>query len=213
MALVLAALAVNHYGVPDLAALRGPLDASGAWAPALFVGAFAMLTLLATPRNVLTTAGGAAFGMTAGTALSWAAALLGAMVAFAIGRMWGYDAIVRLRSSRIDQVRRALHGRGIQAVLVARLLPVVPFAAVNYGSGVVGFRFWHFTIGSAVGMLPGTLAYAALGAYGTGTPSAYGASVAVALVVFLAIPKLRGRLGRNRDAAELPGSTPAPADV
>jgi uncharacterized membrane protein YdjX (TVP38/TMEM64 family) len=207
VALVLAAVAANHYGVPDPATLHGPLDAAGGWAPAVFVAAFAMLTLLATPRNVLTAVGGAAFGVAGGAALSWAAALMGAVAAFAIGQRLGHDTIARMRSVRIEQVRSVLHGRGLEAVLVARLLPVVPFAMVNYGAGVVGIGFWHFAIGSAVGMLPGTLAYAALGAYGASNSWAYGVGFTVALLAFLAIPAIGGRLRLNREAKE--GTQPA----
>ncbi len=38
---------------------------------------------------------------------------------------------------------------------------------VNYASGLLNVRLRHFVLGSAIGMVPGSLAYAALGAYGT----------------------------------------------
>ena len=53
------------------------------------------------------------------------------------------------------------------AVLLARLVPVVPFTAVNYGSGLTAVTFPAYLLATAVGIIPGTLAYVAVGAYGT----------------------------------------------
>jgi len=60
-----------------------------------------------------------------------------------------------------------LSDHGLSAVLVVRLVPLVPFIAINYASGLSGVRFRHYVLGSALGMVPGSLAYAALGAYGS----------------------------------------------
>jgi len=154
-------------GTPDLERIRARVDAAGAWGPVLFFTLYAGLALIPCPKAVLTAIGGALFGLWAGAALSLAGALVGALVAFGIGRVLGRDAVDRLIGGRLARVDALLRDHGLAAVLVGRLVPVVPFIAVNYASALSGVRFHHFALGSALGMVPGSLAYAAFGAYGT----------------------------------------------
>ena len=56
-----------------------------------------------------------------------------------------------------------LRRQGVAAV-VARLTPVLPFTIVNYGAGVSAVPRRDFLVGTAVGIVPGTVGYAALGA-------------------------------------------------
>lgn len=180
------------HGAPDLAGVRTAVAAAGAWAPVVFVGAFASLTLVAAPRNVLTTIGAALFGLAGGIALSWLAALLGAVVAFGVGRFLGRDAGERLTRGRLARVATVLRDHGTESVLAARLMPVVPFTAVNYGAGVLGVRLPHFVLGTAVGIVPGTVAYAVLGATGLDDPWVL-AGIATALLALFVVGTAAGR--------------------
>jgi uncharacterized membrane protein YdjX (TVP38/TMEM64 family) len=186
------------------------VDSAGAWAPVVFVLAFASLTLVAAPRNVLTTIGATLFGVADGIALSWLAALLGAVVAFAIGRWLGRDVVERLARGRLERVAAVLRDHGIASVVAARLMPVVPFTAVNYGAGLLGVRLAHFVVGTAVGIVPGTVAYAVLGAYALDDPLALAAVGAGLLVLFLAGTIVARRLRPHRQAER---RHPAPESV
>jgi uncharacterized membrane protein YdjX (TVP38/TMEM64 family) len=154
-------------GTPDIAALRSRVDAAGVWGPAVFFALYVGLALIPWPKALLTAAGGALFGLWAGAALSLAAALVGAVISFGVGRMLGREAVDRLIHGRLARVDALLADHGLSAVLIVRLVPLVPFIAINYASGLSGVKFRHYVLGSALGMVPGSLAYAALGAYGT----------------------------------------------
>jgi len=154
-------------GTPDIAAMRARVDAAGPWGPILFFAFYAALALIPVPKALLTAAGGALFGLWAGAGLSLAAALVGAIVSFGIGRLLGREAVDRLIRGRLARVDALLADHGLSAVLIVRLVPLVPFTAINYASGLSGIRFRHYVLGSALGMVPSSLAYAALGAYGT----------------------------------------------
>ncbi len=154
-------------GTPDIAAMRSRVDAAGVWGPALFFALYAALALIPVPKALLTAAGGALFGLWAGAGLSLAGALVGAVISFAVGRLLGREAVDRLIRGRLARVDALLADHGLSAVLIVRLVPLVPFIAINYASGLSGVRFRHYVLGSALGMVPGSLAYAALGAYGT----------------------------------------------
>jgi len=154
-------------GTPDIAALRSRVDAAGVWGPAVFFALYVGLALIPWPKALLTAAGGALFGLWAGAALSLAAALVGAVISFGVGRLLGREAVDRLIHGRLARVDALLADHGLSAVLIVRLVPLVPFIAINYASGLSGVKFRHYVLGSALGMVPGSLAYAALGAYGT----------------------------------------------
>lgn len=48
-----------------------------------------------------------------------------------------------------------------------RLVPIVPFTAINYTAGLTGVRLRDYTLGTAVGIIPGTVANVALGTCGS----------------------------------------------
>ena len=154
-------------GTPDIAAMRVRVDAAGAWGPVLFFAVYAGLALIPCPKAVLTVAGGALFGLWVGTGLALAGALVGAVISFGIGRLLGREAVDRLIRGRLARVDALLADHSLSAVLILRLVPLVPFIAINYASGLSGVRFRPYVLGSALGMVPGSLAYATLGAYGT----------------------------------------------
>ena len=190
-------------GTPDVAALRSRVDAAGVWGPALFFSLYVGLALIPVPKAVLTAAGGALFGLWAGAGLALAAALVGAVVAFGLGRLLGRDAVDRLIQGRLAQVDALLADHGLSAVLIVRLVPLVPFIAINYASGLTGVSFRHYVLGSAIGMVPGTLAYAALGAYGT---NPWGLAAAGSALIVLVLGgswwarHLDARVGDHTDA-------------
>lgn len=81
-------------------------------------------------------------------------------------------------------------------MVVVRLVPVVPFTAINYTAGLTGIRFWHYTLGTALGIVPGTVAYVALGTYGT-TPGSWPFLVAAGALVLLSVGGLLATRGRR----------------
>jgi uncharacterized membrane protein YdjX (TVP38/TMEM64 family) len=69
----------------------------------------------------------------------------------------------RLLASYADRravawLRERLDHRGMLAVLSLRLVPIVPFPALNYAAGASGVRFVPYLLGTALGVLPGTVA-------------------------------------------------------
>lgn len=168
LALVLAAgTAVAVFvPLPELDEIRAWAAAGGWWVPVVFVGGYALATVLPLPKNVLSIGAGLVFGIGLGAWLVWLAAMLGATMAFWLGRVLGRDGVRRLAGRHLDRVDGVLDRHGLSAVLVARLVPVVPFTAINYGSGVTGVGFGVYLAATAVGIVPGTVAYVAVGATG-----------------------------------------------
>jgi uncharacterized membrane protein YdjX (TVP38/TMEM64 family) len=146
-----------------LASIRGAVDGAGAWGPVLFIVAYAVLTVLLVPGSPLTIAAGVLFGPFVGTLLVVVGATMGAVGAFLWGRRLGRDAVAALSGERFAKVDDWLGERGLLAVLYLRLVPLVPFNLSNPVAGVTGVSLRDFTIGTGVGIIPGTFAFAALG--------------------------------------------------
>ncbi len=56
-----------------------------------------------------------------------------------------------------------MHQRGFVALLYARLVPIVPFGLLNYAAGMTGISLRRYVAATAIGIVPGTVAYTALG--------------------------------------------------
>ena len=198
--LVAAAAIALLVDLPNAAEVRALVDRSGVVAPVVFVVLYALVTLAPLPKNVLSALAGAVFGFAYGSLLVYLAALVGAGVAFALGRTLGRDAVEGLTGGRVAKVDALLARRGLVAVIGARLIPVLPFTAINYSAGLTAIRFRDFALGTAIGIIPGTLAYVALGSFAW-DPTSWRFEVAAGVLLLLTLGGLlvawrRRRTGR-----------------
>lgn len=192
--------------LPSLEQVRESVADLG-WAGAfVFALLYAAITLTPAPKNVLSVAAGLVFGFGLALVLVYAGALLGAAVAFALGRWLGRDAVERFTGSRVARLDELVRRRGLAAVIGVRLIPVIPFTAINYGAGLTAVRRRDYALGTALGIIPGTVAYVALGAFGLelGWPAWVAIGVLGTLTVGGAIWAERGRRTRRDSAALAP---------
>jgi len=132
---------------------------SSTWAPIIFVAGYSTATAFALPGSALTIAGGAVFGFWGGALLNTIGANIGANAAFGIARFLGRDGVERLVGARIQGLQRATAQHGFLGLLILRLVPLVPFNALNFGSGMTALRWRDYTLATAIGIFPGTLVY------------------------------------------------------
>ena len=166
LVLILVAAAVLFYATPaheyftrermveSLTALR-----SSVWAPVIFVALYAAATALALPGSLLTIAGGAVFGFGWGSLLNTIGANIGANAAFGLSRALGRQGVERMIGSRSAGIDRATVQHGFTGLLVLRLIPLVPFNALNFGSGLTVLRWRTYALATVIGIVPGTLVY------------------------------------------------------
>jgi uncharacterized membrane protein YdjX (TVP38/TMEM64 family) len=136
------------------------VDALGVWGPVVFIAGYTIAVVAFVPASLLTLAGGAIFGLVAGTAYVFVAAMLGSCLAFLVARYVARRPIeARLDGNeRFAAIDRAVGAQGRRIVFLLRLSPAFPFNLLNYALGLTGVRFADYAI-AGVGMLPGTLLY------------------------------------------------------
>jgi uncharacterized membrane protein YdjX (TVP38/TMEM64 family) len=95
--------------------------------------------------------------------VSIVSATLGAVLACVLSRRVARDAVAELGGPRILAVRDWVGRRGFTGVLLLRLMPGVPYTAVNYGVGLTHIPVGVFAAATAIGCAPRAFAYTALG--------------------------------------------------
>ncbi len=178
--LIAAAFAAVTLSGVSPADARHWVAGAGALGPLLFMLVAAVLGLALFPGQLIATAAGALFGALTGIPLVLGAALLAAGIALLVARRIGAEALLSLLSPRARRWQHWLAEHGFSAVLASRLAPGMPSGIVNYLAGVTGIRMRAVLAAVALGALPKTVAYVALGGALTDPFSARGL-VAVAL--------------------------------
>ncbi len=189
----------DGIGVEPLQAAFADLGLLG---PVLFAAVYAIVAALLVPASPFTVAAGLLFGPVLGSATALVGATAGATGAFLLGRGLGREAVERFGGRRLAALDRHLAARGFVSLLLIRLVPLFPFNLVNVGSGVTGLRLREYVLATAVGIVPGTVAFAALGGTITDpTSPAFLGAVALFVVVTVAA----GFAARRMRAREAPG--------
>ncbi|MEM7415359.1 MAG: DUF547 domain-containing protein [Gemmatimonadota bacterium] len=171
-------------------------------APLLYIAIYATATALAMPGSILTLAGGAIFGVVQGTLYTTIAANIGANAAFGVARFLGRGGVERLAGDRLQALDRATTNHGFQGLLTLRLIPAVPFNALNFGSGLTSIRWSTYALATAIGIFPGTVVYTMFadallsGSQEASREALIRVLISGALLVFLSfLPTIAKRLG------------------
>ncbi len=194
---VSAVLVLVLVGPPDRSEVESAFASPGLGAALAYSALYAAVSLTPLPKPVFSLAAGALFGVPAGVLVVLVGATTGATVSFWLGRLLGRDIALRMFGARAARWDDLLRDRGLWAVVVLRLAPVVPFTALNYLSGVTAIRSSAFVLGTAVGMTPATTAYVTIGAYGS-RPGSWPFLVGVSgLAVLTVVALIAGRRHRR----------------
>ena len=131
----------------------------------LFAAAYGLCTAAFVPRPLLNLAAGAVFGTWAGLAAAVAGTVIGAGIAFGLGRVLGQEALRPYLRGRWLLAADGQFGRhGFRSTLAVRIFPGIPFAAANYLAAVSRCGWLPFLLATALGTVPNTAAYVVAGA-------------------------------------------------
>ena len=139
-------------------ALQQFLNTAGLWAPVVFVFVYAAGVCLFIPGTLLTGLGAAIFGAYRGFVYVWIGAMLGASLAFLIGRTLGREFAASLIGDRLRKYDDAIRRNGFATVLYLRLV-YFPFTPMNFGMGLTSVGFRDYVFGTGIGILVGTFIF------------------------------------------------------
>jgi len=200
--LAAAASSVLLFEPQRLLADGWPPQLGGAAAAVAFAVAYGLCTVAFVPRPLLNLAAGALFGSELGLGTALVGTVLGAGVAFGLGRILGQDALRPLLRARwLKAADGQLSRHGFRSMMVARLFPGVPFWAANYCAAVSRMGWLPFLVATALGSIPNTAAYAVAGARAS-SPTSPAFLIAMG---FIAVPALVGTVVAWRKRHHLRG--------
>lgn len=134
-------------------------------AVSLFLAAYIVQTALSLPgAAVLSLAAGAVFGFIPGVLLVHLGATAGATLAFLFSRHLFRDTVRRRFAPRLERLNREIENEGVSYLLFLRLVPLFPFFLVNLGAGLTSIPLRSYVLGTALGIVPGTLVFVNAGA-------------------------------------------------
>jgi uncharacterized membrane protein YdjX (TVP38/TMEM64 family) len=133
-------------------------------AVAVFVALYVAVAALSVPgAAVLTICGGILFGWLVGGLAAIAGATAGATIIFSIARTACGESLLRCAGSRAQSIAEGFRSDAFSYLLFLRLVPIFPFWLVNLAPALVGVRLVTFVGATALGIVPGTFAYALVG--------------------------------------------------
>ena len=127
---------------------------------AIFFAVYVAVTALSIPgAAIMTLAGGALFGLSAGTLIISFASSIGATLAFLFSRFLLRDSIQARFGQQLESINKGIEKEGAFYLFTLRLVPVLPFFVINLGMGLTPLKAWTFYWVSQLGMLAGTAVY------------------------------------------------------
>jgi phospholipase D1/2 len=128
------------------------------WAPLLVLLAYTPGCLVFFPRPLITLFAVVAFGPWLGCVYSLGGLLIAALSLYGAGRLMDRDKVEQFAGAEVQQIMDVLRRRGLFAMTALRLVPLAPFSIEGVMAGAIRIKLWHYMLGTALGMLPGTLA-------------------------------------------------------
>ena len=169
LAVIAAIMAVKFLPVADwLKGFNEWVKSFGPWGVVLYIGVYAIATVLFVPGWILTVGAGVAFGLFWGTFTALIGATIGATFAFLIARYVARGAVSKRfgKNRKFQAIDGAIGQQGWKIVGLLRLSPLIPFNLSNYLYGLTAIAFVPYLFATFVGMLPGTVLYVYLGTIG-----------------------------------------------
>ncbi|MEM8799096.1 MAG: VTT domain-containing protein [Pseudomonadota bacterium] len=149
----------------DLGVWTDLMSASPELAPVFAIGMMVIISVLPlVPAETGAVINGVVFGPLIGSALTWAGALLSALLAFLLARAISPWLMRKFPDSRVmGRMQCMLNTRGTVALISLRLVPLVPFTMVNLTAGALGVRGSTFLWTTALGLIPAAVLFTTVG--------------------------------------------------
>ncbi len=201
-----------------------------------FAGVYVAAVAMSFPgAALLTITGGVLFGAVIGSIAAVIGATVGATLLFLIASSAFGSVLARRAGKRATKVAEGFRADAFSYLLFLRLVPIFPFWLVNLAAALVGVKIATFVSATAIGIVPGTVAYAVLGAgldsviaaqegafrscvaagrpdcrldfdlSAAVTPQLLGALVALGIVALIPVVLRRFRRGQPAPSADAPG--------
>ena len=170
--------------------LQGFVENNLILAVAIFVAIYAAATLFMIPGALwITIGGGFLFGLVGGSLATIAGATLGASLLFFAAKTSIGTALRDRAGPFMAKMEAGFNENPFSYMFALRLLPVVPFPVANIAPALLGAKYREYALTTAVGIIPGVVAYTWVGS-GLGATFAAGEDPNLAIIAKNMLPAL-----------------------
>ncbi|MEO7840221.1 MAG: TVP38/TMEM64 family protein [Anaerolineales bacterium] len=137
---------------------------NGIWGVLIYILIYAVRPLILFPATVLSVAGGFVFGPLLGILYTIVASNISSTIAFYVGQFFGEGLLKDDGSDGlIQRYARRMRENSFETVMVMRFI-FIPYDFVSYLAGFLKIKFIPFILATALGSIPGTIAFVGFGA-------------------------------------------------
>ncbi|QCD53141.1 MULTISPECIES: TVP38/TMEM64 family protein [unclassified Campylobacter] len=153
---------IDRIGISELKIFIGEHKI---FAPLLYILCFAILPIFFFPVPILAVVAGAAFGLLMGSLYTILGAMINSILMFYIARILGFNAVKNLFEYSQSKALKALARQSskFSLILILRLMPLVPYNALNYACGLMNVELKEYMLATFVGIVPATFIMVNLG--------------------------------------------------
>ncbi|MDO4679972.1 MAG: TVP38/TMEM64 family protein [Aerococcus sp.] len=188
---------MNHiiymFTTGNFQAVHDFIGSYGAYAALISFLLMIMQSIIAPlPAFLITIANANLFGWWQGALLSWFSAMVAACLCFYLARILGRDLVVKITSEKgLNNIENFFDHYGTHTILIARLLPFMPFDIVSFAAGLMPMSVVEFVVATGIGQLPATVIYSYAGGKLTGGAQALVTGLLILFAVAILISVLR----------------------
>jgi len=165
----------------NTAQLKTKIQDLGSLGPVMIIVAIALAIVMSPiPSAPIALVSGALYGHDWGGLYVLIGASLGAMTAFLITRLSGYDFLQRWFGGKLSEKWIGSQNALMAIVFFSRLMPFISFDFISYVAGLTTLSFWRFAIATVAGIAPASFF---LAHFGEALSSAQGERIAVAILI------------------------------
>lgn len=133
------------------------------YAVVIFLLLSAIRSIFLLPAGTFAVISGLTFGNLIGTLLTCVGVTLSGILAYLISKYFGREFVEGILKRKKVEINNLIKKEGLFYIVSLRLIPIFPFDAVSYASGLMDVNFKDFVFGTFLGSLPGAFIYTFLG--------------------------------------------------
>lgn len=135
-------------------------------APLIYGFIYVLGVIFAVPGLPITVFSGVFFGFWTGSIVAIIASNIGVNITFIISRYLGNSFFQKwsTKFTYLNSLDEKFDKNGFQVMFLLRIIPIVPFNALNYTAGLTRISMKNYSSASLFGMMPGSMLYVYFGA-------------------------------------------------
>lgn len=131
----------------------------------IYAGSYIVIVALSLPLGlIMTVAGGLLFGWAVAAPATIVGATIGATIIFLAAKTSIGEALAARANPWLCKLSKGFKANALSYLLFLRLVPAFPFCVVNIVPALLGVPLSTFVLGTVLGIIPGTYAFAVAGA-------------------------------------------------